>query len=95
MHKEILENYDISVDCYNLRTNFQCNKFEGSARLLTIADKLRETYTDCLWGIIARFNARVSNGHVVSDRVQVQMGGNESFSALCRRYFKQWKLYPD
>ncbi len=89
---DIVDNYDIPVMCYGLRTDFQGNAFEGSARLLEIADKLVESSTVCWCGRKARFNARVCDGHIVRDGAQVQMGGNESYVALCRRHYKQGKL---
>lgn len=89
---DIVDNYDIPVLCYGLRTDFQSNAFEGSARLLELADELIETSTVCWCGHKARFNARVCDGHIVRDGAQVQMGGNESYVALCRRHFKQGKI---
>ena len=41
----IVDDYDIPVLCYGLRTDFQTNAFEGSARLLELADELVETST--------------------------------------------------
>jgi thymidine kinase len=92
---DIVDNYDIPVLCYGLRTDFQSNAFEGSARLLELADELIETSTVCWCGHKARFNARVCNGKIVRNGAQVQMGGNESYVALCRRHFKQGKLQSD
>ena len=89
---DIVDNYDIPVLCYGLRTDFQSNAFEGSARLLELADELIETSTVCWCGRRARFNARICDGHIVRDGAQVQMGGNESYIALCRRHFKQGKI---
>ena len=89
---DIVDYYDIPVLCYGLRTDFQSNAFEGSARLLELADELIETSTVCWCGRKARFNARVCDGHIVRDGNQVQLGGNESYVALCRRHFKQGKI---
>ena len=89
---DIVDEYDIPVLCYGLRTDFQSNSFEGSKRLLEIADELIETSTVCWCGRKARFNARVCDGHIVRDGAQVQMGGNESYVALCRKHFKQGKI---
>jgi thymidine kinase len=89
---DVVDDYDIPVLCYGLRTDFQGNAFEGSARLLEIADELKETSTVCWCGHRARFSARVCNGHIVRNGAQVQMGSNESYVALCRRHYKQGKL---
>ena len=92
---DIVDKYDIPVRCYGLRTDFQSNAFEGSARLLEIADKLEEESTVCWCGHEARFNARVCNGHIVRDGAQIQLGGNESYVPLCRRHYKEGKLSRD
>ena len=91
----IVDKYDIPVLCYGLRTDFQSNAFPGSARLLELADELIETSTVCWCGRKARFNARVCDGHIVRDGAQVQMGGNESYVALCRKHFKLGQIERD
>ena len=90
----IVDDYDIPVLCYGLRTDFQANAFEGSARLLELADELVETSTVCWCGRRARFNARVCNGRIVCSGAQVQMGGNESYVALCRKHFMRGEIVP-
>ena len=90
----IVDEYDIPVLCYGLRTDFQTNSFEGSKRLLEIADELIETSTVCWCGRKARFNARICDGHIVRDGAQVQMGGNESYVALCRKHFMRGEIAP-
>ena len=47
---EIVDERNIPVMCYGLRTDFQGNMFPGSARLLAIADNLREIRTICHCG---------------------------------------------
>ena len=39
--------HDIPVICYGLRTDFQTNLFEGSKRLMELADDLEELDTIC------------------------------------------------
>ena len=91
----IVDNYDIPVLCYGLRTDFQGNAFEGSARLLEIADELIETSTVCWCGRRARFNARISNGHIVREGDQVELGGDERYVALCRKHFMRGQIKRD
>ena len=43
----------------------------------------------CWCGRKARFNARVCDGHIVREGEQVQLGGNESYTSLCRKHFKE------
>ena len=85
---EIVDFAGIPVICYGLRTDFQSKVFPGSKRLLEIADKLEEVKTVCWCGRKATNNARISDGRIVRSGDQVFMGGNESYTALCRRHFK-------
>lgn len=50
--------FHIPVICYGLRTSSELELFEGSARLLAIADKLEELVTICRCGRRANFNVR-------------------------------------
>ncbi len=86
---DLVDLYDIPVLCYGLRTDFQMNFFEGSRRLMEIADVIEEVPTVCWCGRRAQTNARICNGRIVHEGSQVQMGGNESYVALCRRHYKQ------
>ena len=45
----IVDSLEIPVICYGLRTDFRGDLFEGSARLLALADELRELKTICHW----------------------------------------------
>lgn len=85
----------IPVICYGLRTDFQSNLFEGSMRLMEIADKIEEVKTVCWCGRKATNNARIHNGRIIRDGAQVVMGGNESYVALCRKHFKLGQLGED
>ena len=59
----IAKKYNIPVIAFGLRTDFKTNGFEGSIRLLELADELLEMSTICRCGKKARFNARkINNG---------------------------------
>jgi thymidine kinase len=78
----------IPVLCYGLRTDFQGQLFPGSAALLGWADNLIELKTICHCGRKATMNLRIdSNGAPIKEGDQVEIGGNESYIAMCRRCF--------
>ena len=81
--------FDIPVICYGLRTDFIGNLFEGSQALLAWADTIEEMKTICWCGNKATMNARIINGNVVTSGEQIQIGGNESYIALCKKHFIQ------
>ena len=84
---DIVDDFEIPVLCYGLRTDFTSHLFEGSKRLLEIADVIEEVPTVCWCGRRAHFNARVCDGNIVRDGEQIMMGGNESYVSVCRRHF--------
>jgi thymidine kinase len=80
--------HDIPVLAYGLRTDFQGRLFEGSARLLAIADSLTEIKSVCECGRKATMNLRVdAEGRAVREGAQTEIGGNDRYVALCRRHF--------
>jgi len=80
----------IPVLAYGLRTDFQGRLFEGSARLLAIADVPIEIKSVCLCGRKATMNLRVdAEGDAVAEGRQTEIGGNDRYVALCRRHFSE------
>ena len=78
----------IPVLAYGLRTDFRGELFEGSARLLAIADKLVELKSVCECGRKATMNLRVdAEGRPVREGAQTDIGGNDRYIALCRKHF--------
>jgi thymidine kinase len=79
---------DIPVLCYGLRTDFRGDLFPGSAVLLGIADSLEELKAVCHCGRKATMNLRTTEtGEAVGEGAQTEIGGNERYTALCRRHF--------
>ena len=89
---DIVDYHNIPVICYGLRTDFTGHLFEGSKRLLEIADVIEEIPTICWCGRKAHFNARVVKGHITTSGEQVMLGGNECYVSLCRKHFFQRKI---
>ncbi len=86
---EIVEKLNIPVMCYGLRTDFQGNLFEGSSTLLAIADEIKEIKTICHCGKKAIMVARLdSDGKVIKEGAQIEIGGNEKYVSLCRKHWK-------
>ena len=89
---DIVDEREIPVICYGLRTDFRGELFEGSRELLRWADTIEEIKTVCWCGRKATFNARVQNGHIVREGEQIMMGGNSAYVSLCRRHWKDGNL---
>ena len=74
---------DIPVLCYGLKTNFKSYLFEGSKRLIEIADSITEIKSLCSCGANATVNARIVNGELVTDGDEIVIGGDETYIAMC------------
>ena len=85
---DLVDENNITVICYGLRTDFQSNLFPGSRRLMELADDIEQIKTICWCGKRAHFNARIVDGQMAIEGEQVQLGGNESYTALCRKHYK-------
>lgn len=80
----------VPVMCYGLRVDFRGALFPGSATLLALADEMREVRTICHCGKKATMVVRLGpDGQALRDGAQVQIGGNESYVALCRRHWRE------
>ena len=87
--RAIVNDFDIPVICFGLRTDFQTKLFPGSRRLMEIADTFDEIKTICDCGNKATVNARIDcNGHIVTEGAQVVLGGNDSYIAMCHRCYE-------
>lgn len=85
---KVTDKTGIPVLCYGLRTDFQGNLFPGSAALLGWADNLIELKTICQCGRKATMNLRTdAEGNPIKEGEQVEIGGNESYVAMCRKCF--------
>ena len=80
----LVDEEEIPVLCFGLRTDFLTRFFPGSMRLMELADSITEIKTVCACGSKATVNARIdANGNIVTEGAQVQLGGNDSYTAMC------------
>ena len=87
---DVVDNMDIPVLCYGLRTDFRGELFGGSHYLLAWADKLVELKTVCHCGRKAGMVLRLDGeGRPYSEGEQVVIGGNEPYIPVCRKHYKQ------
>jgi thymidine kinase len=85
---QLVDDYDMPVLAYGIRSDFQGEPFEGSLYLLTWADLLIEIKTICHCGRKAIMNLRVNgDGAAVVEGRQIEIGGNERYVAMCRQHF--------
>lgn len=87
---EIVDTMGIPVMCYGLRTDAFFNAFEGSLRLLEIADNLEECKSLCRCNKKAVTQIRIDENRVVQrDGSQICIGGNNRYIPVCRKHYKR------
>ena len=90
---KIVDELDIAVLAFGIRTDFQGELFEGSKYLLAWADNLKEIKTVCWCGRKATLVVRLdSKGNILSEGQQLDIGGNEKYVPLCRAHFNNKDL---
>ena len=82
--------FSIPVLCYGLKTNFKTELFEGSKRLLEIADSISEIKSVCKCGKKAIVNARFVNGKISLGGDETVIGGDDGdvyYEGMCYRCY--------
>lgn len=87
---DVVDELNIPVLAYGLRTDFRGELFEGSTYLLAWADNLEEIKTICHTGRKATMVVRVDDeGRAITEGPQVEIGGNERYVSVSRAEFKK------
>ena len=89
---KIVDDMDIEIMCFGLRTDFQSKLFQGSKRLMELADEIEEVKSRCSCGRKTSINARFDeNGNIVTFGEQIVIGGNDKYKPLCRKCWNKLK----
>lgn len=83
--RELTRTMNIPVIAYGLRTDFRQNLFEGSRRLMELADSIEEVKTTCRFcNRKAVFNLRHdAEGRALVDGPAILLGTEECYSPTC------------
>ena len=84
----VVDDLNISVFAYGLRTDFQGQLFEGSAALFALADVVTELSAVCHCGREAMMNLRIDEDqNPVLTGNQIEIGGSEKYQSVCRKHY--------
>jgi len=95
---KIVDDYDIDIRCYGLKSDFKLQLFESSNQLLILADEIEELKTLCTCCekkaiLNIRYSIKESTigryKRIMTEGAQVQIGGNDSYMPLCRKCYKK------
>lgn len=90
---KVVDDFGVNVVCYGLRTDFRTHLFEGSKRLLEIADTIDEIKSTCSCGRKTIVNARVNSlGEIITEGEVVEIGGNDRYIAVCRNCWRNKRV---
>lgn len=78
---------DIIIECYGLLTDFKTHLFEGSKRLIEVADSIENLVSYSRDGNIAKHNARFIDGEMVTEGETVMLGKEEAYRALSNKEY--------
>lgn len=89
---DIVDELNVPVICYGLKTDFRTKLFEGSRRLFEIADEVTEIKTVCSCGKRAIFNVKVNKDNkIITDGNIIDLGGDDKYISLCRKHYKHMR----
>ncbi|NGX59517.1 MAG: Thymidine kinase [Chlamydiae bacterium] len=80
----------IPVICYGLRTDFRSNLFDGSKRLIELADSIEEIKATCHYcNRKSIMNLKHVNGVATNEGPSIQMGAEETFLPACYSCYQE------
>ena len=92
---KVVDEENVPVLTYGIRTDFLGETFEGSKYLMAWADEIKEIKAICHCGKKATMNARIdSSGRMETEGNQIEIGGNERYVSLCRSCFSKADTGP-
>jgi thymidine kinase len=87
---DIVDILNIPVIAYGLRSDFKLEPFEGSTYMLILSDEITEMKTLCYnCEKKAILNIKYVNGKIESIGEQVDIGGNDKYTTMCRKCYKK------
>ena len=92
----LVDDCNIPVICYGLRSDFSLKGFPGSTRLLELAHTIEEMKTICTCGRKATCNCRKVNGEFVfeGEQVAIDLQNDVQYVSMCPQcYFKARKAF--
>ena len=81
-------NWNLPVLCYGLRTDFKTRMFEGSARLMELADSIEEVKATCHYcNRKSIMNLKHVNGLATNEGPSVDLGAEEKYYPACYKCY--------
>ena len=86
--RRICLQHDIPILCYGLRTDFKSKMFEGSLRLMELADSIEEVKATCHFcNRKSIMNLKHVNGVATNEGASVDLGAEEKYFPTCYKCY--------
>lgn len=86
--RKICHVWDIPILCYGLRTDFKSHLFEGSSRLMELADSIEEVKATCHFcNRKSILNLKHVNGIATDEGPSVELGAEEKYFPACYKCY--------
>ena len=80
----------IPVICYGLKTNFRGYLFEGTRRIIELADSIEEVKSTCHYcDRKALFNLKLKGNVPIWDGPEIELGAEETYKPVCKTCYYQ------
>lgn len=88
--REIAHENNIPVICYGLRSDFKTNLFEGSKRLMELADSIEEVKSTCHFCTKKSvMNLKHVNGKAIDEGPSIELGAEEKYFPTCYSCYQE------
>lgn len=88
--RRITLDWNIPILCYGLRTDFKSRLFEGSLRLMELADSIEEVKATCHYcDRKSIMNLKHVNGIATSEGPSVDLGAEEKYFPTCYKCYQR------
>lgn len=92
----IVDELGITVQAYGLMTSFKSELFEGSKRLVELADVVERIRSECTrCSNEGLMNARFVDGKIQVDGETVAIGAEQLYTVLCRKCYIEELAYDN
>ncbi len=86
--RELTRTHDVPVICYGLRTDFRSHLFDGSRRLMELADSIEEVKTTCAFcNRKATMNLKLDGERATLEGPRLHLGGDSLYRPVCYRHY--------
>jgi len=86
----VVDELNIPVIVYGLKNDYRNQLFSGSEALLLFSDKIEEVKAVCWYCTKkATMLIKFKNGKPVNKGKQIEIGGNDKYTSVCRKCYKE------